>query len=654
PGPPPGPPAAAASAPPASRRRVLIGVIPVALAVVIALVAALLINGGSKKTTLATKPAADLTPGAWGAVQSAPTPRQELASAVDDGVIWVLGGLDGPDSTPNVEGYDPASNTWKAGPPLPLPLHHEMAATYKGDIVVAGGWVPEGGVLNAKTSDQVFTLRAGKWVELPRLKHPRSAGAAAVAGDKLVVFGGQAEGKLVAQTEVWDGKRWTDGPDLPTPRDHLAAASDGTYVYAVGGRLLAADKNVAAFERFDPGAGAWVKLPDMPAARGDLGAAVVGGRLVAAGGESATGVFPNVDSYDIAKKVWSPLPPMRTPRHGIAMAAVGTSVYAFDGAVIPSHGQSTAVAEVLPFTPATSASAAPTSSPSGAASPWRAVHDAPTARQEVASTVADGVIWVFGGLTGKTATSKVEGYDPAIDTWKSGPDLPQPVHHPMAVNYNGGLVVMGGWLAQGDNLTAVTVKNAWVLRNGAWSELPPLNRPRAAGAAAVVGGRIVVVGGQADGHLVPETEIFDGNRWIDAPAIPTPRDHLAATSDDHFLYAIGGRNLSADKNLGAFERFDPATGKWFKGPGLGTPRGGLGAAIVGGKVVAVGGETPTEALGTVEIFDFDAAAWAPGPPLRTPRHGLAVQSIGPQLYAVDGGRTPGNAQPLKVAEVLRM
>jgi non-specific serine/threonine protein kinase len=170
---------------------------------------------------------------------------------------------------------------------------------------------------------------------------------------------------------------------------------------------------------------------------------------------------------------------------------------------------------------------------------------------------------------------------------------------------------------------------------------------------AVVGDRLVVVGGQANGQLLDSTEIFDGNRWVTAPGLPTPRDHLAAVADDHFVYAIGGRALTADNNLGAFERFDPTTREWSKGPSMPTPRGGLGAAIVGGKIFAVGGETPTAALGTVEVFDFSAAAWGPAPPVRTPRHGVAVQALGRSLFAIDGGRTAGRGQPTKVAEELR-
>lgn len=85
-----------------------------------------------------------------------------------------------------------------------------------------------------------------------------------MVGDKLVAVGGQNAKQLVPQTEVFDGSSWTTAADMPTPREHLAAVSDGTYVYAIGGRFLSADKNSAANERFDSQSGT---LPPMPTAR---------------------------------------------------------------------------------------------------------------------------------------------------------------------------------------------------------------------------------------------------------------------------------------------------------------------------------------------------------------------------------------------------
>ena len=119
------------------------------------------------------------------------------------------------------------------------------------------------------------------------------------------------------------------------------------------------------------------------------------------------------------------------------------------------------------------------------------------------------------------------------------------------------------------------------------------------------------------------------------------------------MYAIGGRALTADKNLAAFEQFEPSTGKWRKGPSMAASRSGLGAAIVDGKVYAVGGEDRVQVLGTVEAFDLTTGtAWLPAPSMSA-RHGLAVQAVGPSLYAIDGGRQTGATEPSKVAEVFR-
>ena len=154
-------------------------------------------------------------------------------------------------------------------------------------------------------SGKVFALRNGAWVELPPLIHPRVAEGAAVVGDKIVVMGGQADNQLVAPTEVFDGTRWTDAAPIPTPREHMSATSDGTYVYAVGGRNLSSDKNSAAFERFDPATGAWQTMPNMPTPRGGVAATCIDGRIVAAGGEEPTRVLPTVEAYDIATGTWS-------------------------------------------------------------------------------------------------------------------------------------------------------------------------------------------------------------------------------------------------------------------------------------------------------------------------------------------------------------
>ncbi len=196
-----------------------------------------------------------------------------------------------------------------------------------------------------------------------------------MVGDKIVVVGGQADGKLVPQTEVFDGERWTDVAEMPTPREHLGAASDGRYLYAVGGRELSADKNSTAIERYDPADDSWTELDGMPQAAGGVSAAYAGGRVVAIGGEGTTAASDAVQAYDIRNDDWSRLPALPRARHGVAAAAVGDAVYAIGGATSAGHLGSTKEAEVLDLSgkPATAQG-----SPNLA---WRALAGAPSRRR---------------------------------------------------------------------------------------------------------------------------------------------------------------------------------------------------------------------------------------------------------------------------------
>jgi non-specific serine/threonine protein kinase len=332
-----------------SRRQLVLGL--AAVLVALGAVLALALIGGSddsKPATSAATAAPPLRASAWRALPPMPTARQNMAAAVLDGTLWVVGGLETESrASRKVEGYDPIINGWKAAPNLPQPMHHEMVVNYKNELVVIGGWIQKGGDPSAVTSDRVFALSGRRWVELPSLNRPRAAGAAAVVGDRIVVTGGQADGRLVDTSEVFDGKHWRVAASIPTPREHLAAASDGEFLYAVGGRNLSPDENSAALERYDPSTDRWERLPDMPTPRGGLGAAVVGGHLFAVGGERSTGVFGAVQSYDIAGSEWSRGPSMRTPRHGIAVGTINNALYAFGGGTRPGHASSSRTAEVL-------------------------------------------------------------------------------------------------------------------------------------------------------------------------------------------------------------------------------------------------------------------------------------------------------------------
>ena len=204
-----------------------------------------------------------------------------------------------------------------------------------------GGFLPGDDGLTAGVSDRVYALNGDKWEQLPPLNHARAAPAAAVVDGKIIVVGGQADGELVPETEVFDGSEWTEAAPIPTPREHLGAASDGRYLYAVGGRELSASKNLDSFERYDPAADTWTELDPMPKPVGSVGVSFVADRVVAVGGEGATTVSDAVQAYNVKTRRWSQLSPLPEGRHGIAVTTLNDSLYAIGGASAAGHVDST-------------------------------------------------------------------------------------------------------------------------------------------------------------------------------------------------------------------------------------------------------------------------------------------------------------------------
>ena len=621
-----------------TRNRVRAPLIATAAVVALLLLASgvyVLLSRGNHHKVAASQPSAQ-TPVKWRPITNARIARDAVATTQADGTIWIFGGIGSNGAViGNHEGYDPVIDTWKSGDDLPVPVQHAIAVTWQGNPVVLGGWRTAGAQKVA--SDQVWRVVNSHWVELPHMLQPRAAAAAAVVGDRLVVTGGvDASGGLLNTTEIFDGNSWILGAPIPTPRQMLAAASDGKLVYTVGGANENSD--LATVEAYDPAAKTWTRLPDLSQPRSDLGVAIADRRLVAAGGLSAGQVLKSVAVLDLIARTWSDLPDMGTARHGLAVAAVGKSVFAIGGSADVGDGQVISSAEALQL-------------PARRIQPvaqWRSLPDAPTPRLMMAWAVLDDKIWIMGGLRDGAALQTVESYDPRTGAWQPQPPLPMPLHHAAAATYRGEVVVLGGAggdLAQGSN-------KVFALRGGNWVELPNLTHARAAAAAAVVGDKLVVAGGQNGKQLVPQTEVFDGSSWRDAANMPTPREHLAAVSDGTYVYTIGGRFLAADKNSAAFERFDPGSGKWTNLADMPTPRGSYGATFIDGRIVAVGGEQPTQVVGVAEMYDVADAKWTTLPPMPTPRHAEVVATVGNTVYCIGGANRPTHEGPVATVEAL--
>jgi non-specific serine/threonine protein kinase len=269
----------------------------------------------------------------WRTLAAMTEPRHEEAYAVAGGKVYAIGGfVVSLTNSVTVDVYDPAKDTWTAGPPVPTAVNHAMAAAIGDDVYVAGGYlaVVYGAVNTA------FVLRDGAWQPIAPMPETRAAGAMVAHGGKLHVYGGfTQQGTLATTTLTYDPKAgtWSTSPGMPDPKEHLTGVADGRYVYLVGGRNGHPDTNSGSVQRLDTRTGRWQRLPSLFQKRsGHVTALTSNGLLVSAGGEHGGGVFDSVEAYDTRTGKRHRLPALDPGRTGFGGVALGTRFLVFSGA----------------------------------------------------------------------------------------------------------------------------------------------------------------------------------------------------------------------------------------------------------------------------------------------------------------------------------
>lgn len=271
---------------------------------------------------------------------------------------------------------------------------------------------------------------------------------------------------------------------------------------------------------------------------------------------------------------------------------------------------------------------------------WTEFTLAPTPMSEVATAAFGGQVWTAGGLTNQgDAAATVQIFDPTSDSWSTGPDLPEAVHHAALVSTGDTLYLLGGYVGSGfDSPTAAV----WRLdiASGQWTEGPSLPEARAAGAAAWDGERVVYGGGVGPDGLAADVLALTADEWTRLGQLSQAREHLAAAGDGSGrVWFLAGRTGGLDSNLGTVDLVE-GDGTRSLGQVL-TPRGGVAAfwAPATGACV-VGGEEPNATFDEVECIDEEGTVTSL-PSLNVARHGLGASVVGGIAYALLGGRQPG-------------
>ena len=254
--------------------------------------------------------------GEWQQLAPMPAARQELATAVLNGKIYVLGGYDADGvSTSTVFVYNPNTNTWSFAHPLPAPNNHNNAAVAAGKLYSFGG---------LSSATYLYDPVADSWAQVASLNFTRSNTAAVgVINDKIYVAGGLAAGNAV---EVFDPttNNWTVLAPMSVSRNHCGGGVINGKFYVVGGR--GSDDAPTALEAYDPQLDSWTTLSPMPTGRSGIGVGVVHGELYVFGGEIPI-LHSEVEVYNPQTNTWRELAGMQTPRHGIWASVIGNRIF---------------------------------------------------------------------------------------------------------------------------------------------------------------------------------------------------------------------------------------------------------------------------------------------------------------------------------------
>lgn len=261
---------------------------------------------------------------------------------------------------------------------------------------------------------------------------------------------------------------WQQAPALPIPRGAHASAVVGGKIYVLGGGIDWGGGNTTQVNVYDPTPETWTPGTPVPDANtwGAV-AEVVAGRIYLIGGWPSGG--NSIRRYDPVADSWEPLAASPVSfRWGHASAVVGTNIHVIGG--FPS-GLSQQVYDTVNDT-------------------WSPAANALMISQRGRAEAIAARVFLVG-----TLQPRLQVYDPAVDSWSFGPDLPVQTQVPATVVRDGQLWVLGG--ATQDPLTGgnLSVAQSFDPVTQSWSLGPSMPTCRSWATAALVGARIHVLGG---------------------------------------------------------------------------------------------------------------------------------------------------------------
>jgi thiol-disulfide isomerase/thioredoxin len=313
-------------------------------------------------------------------------------------------------------------------------------------------------------------------------------------------------------------------------------------------------------------------------------------------------------------------PRLATERFGAPALAVGSSIYVPGG-----YSNRGMLGSIERFDPATGVS--------------ERLPQAILPRYFHGGAVHDGKIYVAGGLTlipasegvAVVTTDTVEEFDPETGAVRQLPKLPLAVARPGAAVVSGRLFVIGGSLEDGTRTGAVQIYD---FAKGEWSRGADMPVARE-GVVMEHDGKIYAPGGYNGLVAIRDFQIYDAssNRWKKLKDLPVKLSAHHGLAVAGRLYTFGDYDI-----LDRTAVYDFTTKAWvLLDLGYKSSRH-QGVARLGDEVLVVGGNVSSSApyldyiqrFTTAQLAEAPRRAWEPGaekPPVPAPPAGAGLQAF---------------------------
>lgn len=283
---------------------------------------------------------------------------------------------------------------------------------------------------------------------------------------------------------------------------------------------------------------------------------------------------------------------------------------------------------------------------------WESMPPMKHARAAHVVVATERAIYALAGTGGKGGAPVlvVERFDG--EKWADETTLPgRGLNAPGAVALDQKVYLIGGFNTVTNVPTADVAIYDTVAQ--AWSKGPPLPAPRGGHTAAVLEGKIHVVGGGNTQSTLADHSVFDpaANAWSARAKLPRALGSPAVVAFGKKLYSIGGRSGADD--FADVYIYDPETDKWSKGPAI-APRATSGAISYRGSIFLFGGESQAESAVLPDVLRLSQSAtkWVNDTPMPTPRSFARAVEFRDAVYVVGGSPVPQRSHAPKGLSVV--